>query len=111
MDNILKAIDKKAEEEIVKILQEKEEALLRLEEEYFQKIEVEQKKQKKEIESRATKEIEEFEKSWQIKLNFQVQEMKNEIIKEVYEKARRKITAGLMINLLRLILGQKALPN
>ncbi len=92
MEKILKAIEEKAEEEIEKISQEKERVILELEKEYLKKTAEKQKEQKGQAESQIAKEIEEFEKSWQVKLNFKTQEEKNKIIEAVYEKARQKLS-------------------
>lgn len=91
VNDILKAIDEKAKEQIVKILQEKEAALLVLEKEYGLAIKAKQKEQNEQEQKMAAKEVEDFEKMLQTRLNFKVQEEKGNIVKEIYEKAQENI--------------------
>ncbi|MDD4990090.1 MAG: hypothetical protein PHW31_02160 [Candidatus Pacebacteria bacterium] len=92
VDNILRAIDEKAEEQIAKILQEKEEAILTLQQQHNLAVKAKLKEQKEVALKEAAKEIEDFEKILQLKLNFKIQEGKNQLVKEAYEKAKEKIT-------------------
>lgn len=92
IDDILKAIDEKAEEQIAKILKEKEVSLLALENDYGLAIKEKQKEQRDLAFKKVDKEIEDFEKMLQIRLNFKMQEEKNRLIKEIYNEAQEKIS-------------------
>lgn len=92
INNILKAIDEKAQEEITKILQEKERFFSVLEQEYSLAIEAKEKQQRDLALKKVAKEIEDFEKTLQLKFNFKIQEEKNKIVKEIYEKAQENIS-------------------
>ncbi|OIO49127.1 hypothetical protein COZ78_02145 [bacterium (Candidatus Gribaldobacteria) CG_4_8_14_3_um_filter_42_11] len=92
IDDILKAIDEKAEEQIAKILKEKEESFLALENDYDLATRKKQREQRDLALKRTTKEIEDFEKMLQIRLNFKMQEEKNRLIKEIYHEAEEKVT-------------------
>ena len=91
VNDILKAIDDKAEEQIKKISQEKEEAILALQNEHNIDVKNIQQEQKKKALNEAAKEIEDFEKAFQLKLNFQIQDEKNKLVKEAYEKAKENV--------------------
>ncbi|MDD5433063.1 MAG: hypothetical protein PHE77_00155 [Candidatus Pacebacteria bacterium] len=92
VDNILKAVDKKAHEQVAKILQEKERAILALEEEYSFAIKAKENLQEELEQRRTVKEVEDFEKMLALRLNFKMQEEKNSIIKAVYQKAQENIS-------------------
>ena len=92
INNILKTIDEKAEEEVAKILQKKEEALLVLEKEYSLLIKLRQEEQKSLALKAVAKEIEDFEKRLQVKLNFKIQEEKNGLVQEIYQKTKESIS-------------------
>lgn len=92
IDDILKTIDEKAEEEITKILQKKEEALLAMEKEYGLLIKSRQEEEKRLALKSTAKEIKDFEKALQLKLNFQIQQEKNNLVQEIYEKAQEGIS-------------------
>ncbi|MFH0739946.1 MAG: hypothetical protein V1819_02480 [bacterium] len=103
VDNILKAIDEKAEEQIVEILQKKEIALLAMQEDNNIAIQTKQKEQKDLGIRKVAKEIEDFEKTLQMSLNFSLQGEKNNLIKEVYNKAQEKVSLFGEVELKKLI--------
>lgn len=92
INDILKIIDEKAEEEIAKVRQGKEESILALEKEHEILLKEKVEEQRKRAIREAAKEIEDFEKSLQLKLNFKIQAEKVALIKEVYRKAQDKIS-------------------
>jgi len=92
VNDILKAIDKKAESQIEEILCENKKAILALEKESNLKAKKKQEEQREEALKKAAKEIEEFEKLLRLKFNFKAQEEKNKLINEVYNKAQEKIS-------------------
>ncbi len=93
INDILKTIDEKATEEIEKILQKKEELILALEKEYDLSIKAKEQEQRSLALKKVAKEIEDFEKMLQIKLNFKIQDEKNRLVKDVYKKAQEKIAS------------------
>jgi len=92
VEDILKAVDEKAKEQINVIVQEKEKALFALEQYYGLAIKEKQKEQKDLAFNKIAKEIEDFEKNFQVKISFRTQEEKNNLIKEIYSEAQNKIS-------------------
>ena len=91
INDILKTIDEKADQEIAEILQKQEESILALEKEYEVSIKAKANEERSLALKKVAKEIEDFEKVIQAKLNFKIQEEKNNLVKGVYEKAQEKI--------------------
>jgi len=90
INEILKTIDEKATEEID---QKKEELILALEKEYDLSIKAKEQEQRSLALKKVAKEIEDFGKILQMKLNFKIQDEKNRLVKDVYEKAQKKIAS------------------
>ncbi len=110
LDNIFQAIDKRADEEIQKILQEKEKALLDLEKKHRASFQSRRESEKKFLKEQTEKEIEEFKQKKDLDINFKLQEEKQKTIKKVYEKAAKTISElkdrkfeGLIKKLARLL--------
>ena len=92
VQEILKNIEQKAEEQFLRINKEKEKALLALEQKY-KKIQKEQKEKslvnfKQKIEA----EVQELSQKKKLELEFAVLREKNKIIQELYKEAGKKIT-------------------
>jgi len=91
LDNILKAIAEKADQEIEKILQEKEEVLLRLRQEHQKAVQEKKIKAEQNLEKEANREIEEKRKAKELETSFKLQQKRNEILSSVYREAEAKV--------------------
>lgn len=91
LQKILEAIEKKAEAEIEKILKQKEETLLDLEEQCQKEISERKTEFKELFQKKARQEIEEFKQAECLKAAFKQREEKNGFISKVYEGALQKV--------------------
>lgn len=94
LDNILKAIDEKAKQEIDKLLKQKKEAIFALESEHQKALQEKQEREKSELVSKVKAEIEEFRQRKQQEASFRLQAERNKMVEAVYRLAEEK-TAGL----------------
>jgi len=91
VQEILKNIDQKVDQELSKIKSEKEKAILELEEKYRKQIEEQKQISLKEFEQKTKAQIEEFSQKKKTELEFILLQEKNKIIKEAYEEAEKRI--------------------
>lgn len=90
LDKIFQAIDKKSQEEIEKVLKEKEAAILAMEKEHRQELKKRKEKEKALLQKQAEEEIEEFKQKKNLRVSFRLQEEKNKLRQQVYERALKK---------------------
>ncbi|MDD5146666.1 MAG: hypothetical protein PHN39_02915, partial [Candidatus Pacebacteria bacterium] len=92
LNDIFKSIDEKVREEIGKITQEKEEALLALENNYKAELAKRQQLARELLQKKADREIDEQQKKLELEARFSVQEAKHQMMEDVYQKALAKLS-------------------
>jgi len=88
LKNIFQIIDKKVEEEIKRILKEKEGVLLDLEKKHKEEYKQRGKIEKETFEKKIKEEIKGFKQKQELEVNFHVQKEKSKLMKKVYEEAK-----------------------
>lgn len=91
LERILQSIDGKAQDEIAKLLAEKERAICNLEKQHQKDLEEKREKALEGLKNRAQAEIEEFKQKTCLAVKFKLQEEKNRIVKNVYERAKEEV--------------------
>lgn len=93
LENIFQIIDKKVEEEIKRIIKEKERVLLDLEKKHKEEYEQRKKTEKETFEKKIKEEIKEFKQKQELEVNFHVQRERNEVMKKVYEEVKEGLSS------------------
>ncbi len=100
VQEILKNIEQKAEEQLLKIKEDKNKALLALEEKYRKLQEEQKEKNKAKFLQKIESEIQEFSQRKNLELEFTVLKKKNEIMKKLYKEAEKRIDIDKLVSLL-----------
>ena len=91
VQEILKNIEQKAEEQLLRINKEKEQAFLALEKKYKQMQKEQKEKNLVKFKQKIETEIQEFSQKKKLELEFAVLREKNKIIQDLYKEAEKKI--------------------
>ena len=92
LDNILKTIDNKAEQEIDSINKEKDECILALAMEHKKNLASRHEEKKNELASKIRAEIEEFRQTKQQEASFRFQAERNKVVEAVYSSSKDKVS-------------------
>lgn len=91
LKNIFQTIDKKVEEEIKRILGEKERVLLDLEKKYKEECEQRKKTEREAFKEKIQEELGEIKQKKELEINFQIQRERNRVMEKVYEGAKEEL--------------------
>lgn len=88
----MQSIEGKAQDEIAKLLAEKERGIFELETEHHKDLNAKEEKALQDLKNRIQSEIEEFKQKTCLAARFKLQEERNRIVKNVYEKAKEEVS-------------------
>ena len=93
VQEILKNIDQKVNQELLRINSEKERAILELEKKYKEEAEKQKQANVKELEQKIKTQIEEQLQKKRLEVEFTVLKEKNKIIEDLYKEAEKRIAS------------------